>query len=88
MGLTYAYAADEDNVGLIFNKVKSEDVLDLDAVDLFWPGPVELIEGVDYGETCQPYASLGRAVALGGGLALSKFFKVIEMRPLFFGSQF
>lgn len=85
MGLAYAYAADEDNVGLVLNKIKPEDVLDLCAVDLFWPGPVELIEGFDCGETGEAYASLCGAVGFKGGLSLDQLFKVIEMRPMFEG---
>ena len=59
MGLAHAGGADKDNIGLIFNKVKSEDILDLKAIDLLGPGPVELIEGFDGREACEAYAAKG-----------------------------
>lgn len=54
--------AEEDDVGLVVDKLQAEQVLDLKAIDLFGPTPVELLEGFEHGEVGEPDPALGATV--------------------------
>ena len=72
-------AAQEDDVGPLGDKLQTEEVLDLEAVDLLGPAPVELVQGFDDREAGLSDASLDRAVATEAGLAVGKFFQVADV---------
>ena len=49
VGFAQTDAPDEHDIGVLFDKAQAEQILDLDAVDLAWPGPVELLQGLSTG---------------------------------------
>ena len=85
MGFTDADAAQEDDIGLIGDKLQAEEVFDLQAVDFFRPAPVELIQCFNHREAGLLDAALGEAIAAVGGLAVGELFEVIDVGELFFG---
>ena len=52
MGFPQTDPADKDHIAFVFNELQSKQILYLDLVDFFGPGPVELIQGFDHGEPC------------------------------------
>ena len=45
VGFAQARTAHENHVGLVLEKRETEEILDLGAIDLFGPGPIELFKG-------------------------------------------
>jgi hypothetical protein len=64
---------------------QTEEVLDLRAVDLFGPTPLEVIEGFEHGEARVPDPPLDAAVLAHGGLALNQLLQIIQVRALLLG---
>jgi hypothetical protein len=54
-----ADGADEDDVGLGWDEGQTQQVLDLQAVDLFWLAPLKVFHRFDRGEARVLDASLG-----------------------------
>ena len=77
--------ADEHDVAGVVEEAQAEEVLDLEAVDLLRPGPVERIEGFLHGESCEADAPLDGAVASQVGLALDESFEHAEVVALLLG---
>ena len=44
---TQTDAAEENDVGVLVDKLQTKEVLHLGAIELVWPGPLEGIEGLD-----------------------------------------
>src|SRR6202049_726592 len=82
-----ADVADQDDVGLGCDEGQTEQVLDLRAVDLFWPAPLEVIEGFEHGEARVPDAALDAAVLAHRGLALNQLLQIIQVRALLLGGS-
>jgi hypothetical protein len=90
MGLAEADVTDQDDVGLGCDEGQTEQVLDLRAVDLFGPVPLEVIEGFEHGEARVLDASLDAAVLAHCSFALNQLLQIIQVRALLlggFGSQ-
>src|SRR6266446_5022312 len=85
MRLAEADVADQDDVGLGCDEGQTEQVLDLRAVDLFGPAPLEVIKGFEHGEARVPDASLDAAVLAHGSLALNQLRQIIQVRALLLG---
>ena len=85
MGLAEPDAADEHDVGGVVEEAQAEEVLDLEAVDLLRPGPVEGIEGFLHGESGETDAPFNGTVASQVGLALDESFEHGEVVGLLFG---
>jgi hypothetical protein len=83
--LAEADVADQDDVGLGCDGGQTEQVLDLRAVDLFRPAPLEVIEGFEHGEARIPDTPLDAAVLPHRGLALNQLLQIIQMRALLLG---
>jgi hypothetical protein len=64
-------------------KTEPKEVLDLEAVDFFWPVPVEGVECFKYGETRQFDAALDGAVTPQVYFGLGKFREILDMGPVF-----
>jgi hypothetical protein len=82
-----ANVTDEDDVGLGCDEGQTEQVLDLRAVDLFGPAPLEVIEGFEHGEARVPDAALDAAVLAHRGLALNQLLQIIQVRALLVGGS-
>lgn len=82
-----AYAAQEDCVGLLLDKVQAEQILDLGPVDLLRPVPLELIQGFREREACAADALREALVLAPGDLALDQALQVVEVSPLLFGGR-
>jgi hypothetical protein len=85
MRLADADVTDQDDVGLGCDEGQTEQVLDLRAVDLFGPVPLEVIEGFEHGEARVVDASLDAAVLAHRGLALNQLLQIIQVRALLLG---
>src|SRR6202049_3129257 len=83
--LAEADVAYQDDVGLGCDEGQTEQVLDLRAVDLFGPTPLEVIEGFDHGEARVPDPPLDAAVLAHRGLALNQLLQIIQVRALLLG---
>src|SRR6202050_2386578 len=85
MRFAEADVADQDDVGLGCDEGQTEQVLDLRAVDLFGPAPLEVIEGFEHGEARVLDASLDAAVLPHRGFALNQLLQIIQVRALLLG---
>jgi hypothetical protein len=85
MRLAETDVADQDHVGLGCDEGEAEQVLDLRAVDLFGPTPLEVIEGFEHGKARVSDPSLDAAVLPHGGLALDQLLQIIQVRALLLG---
>jgi hypothetical protein len=73
------------DVGLACDEGQTEQILDLRAVDLFGPTPLEIIEGFEHGKARILDASLDAAVLAHRGLALNQLLQIIQVRALLLG---
>ena len=85
MGFANSHAAQEDHIGFVLDELEAEEILHLEAVDLFGVRPVVLIQGFDDREPRQFDAALNRAVPAKAGLTIHQLFQVIQVGPMFFG---
>ncbi len=53
MGFAQSGPAPENDVGLVLEEAKAEEILRLGTIDLLGPGPVELCEGFEDREPCR-----------------------------------
>ncbi len=86
MALSQTHACEEDGVGPLVDEGQAEEVLDLQAIDLFRPTPLELLEGFDHGEAGEPDAALDPPVLSEMNLSLDEPLDVLRetslVRPL------
>ena len=85
MGLAQTDAADEDHVDLLFDEGEAEQVLDLGAVDLLGPGPVELFEGLEHREAGELDAPSDAALLAPVRLAFDQSAEEVDVGPLLGG---
>ena len=85
MGLSEAGRRNEDGVAVLGEPMQLEQVLDLGAVDLGGPVPVELFERLEHGETRVLDAALHAAIGTRGAFGAGEFAQVVQMGPLLFG---
>jgi hypothetical protein len=85
MGFSETHSAEEDDIGFVLDKVEPEEILDLEPIDFFGPGPVELIQGFDEREASHTDAALYGSVPAQSGLATDEVLEVIDMCPVFSG---
>ena len=50
MGFAQSNTAEEEHVAVLGKPVEVEEMLNLGAIDLFGPGPIEVVEGFNKGE--------------------------------------
>jgi len=65
-----ADGTNKDDVGVGGDEGQTEQVLDLCAVDLFWPAPLKVFDGFEHGEARLSDAPLDGAVLAHRGFAL------------------
>ena len=82
VGLADADRAEEDDVGLLGDEAETEEVLNLEAVDLPGPVPLELLQGLEDGEAGRLDAAFDDALAALGVLALDQAAEVLDMIPV------
>jgi hypothetical protein len=85
MGFSETHSAEEDDIGFVLDKVEPEEILDLEPIDFFGPGPVELIQGFDEREASHTDATFYGSVPAQSGLATDEVLEVIDMCPVFSG---
>jgi hypothetical protein len=85
VGFAEADGAEQDDVGVVMDELESEEVLDLEAVDLFGPIPAEGVEGFDDGEAGGLDAPGDGAVGAPGGFAGDESGEVVEVGEGRFG---
>ena len=51
VSLSEADASNENGIGFFVEETQPKEMLNLGPVDLFWPAPVELVQGLDHWET-------------------------------------
>ena len=69
----------KNDVGFVLDKLETEEVLDLKAVDFLRPVPAEGVEGFDEGKASGFDAPGDGTVLAQGGFAFGKLGEVIEM---------
>jgi len=69
-------------LALSWGKLKTEEVLDLEAVDFLRPVPAEGVEGFDEGKACGFDAASDSTILAQGGFAFGELGEVIEMGEL------
>jgi hypothetical protein len=80
-----ADVADHDGVGMSRDEVQAKQILDLHAVDLFGPAPLELIESFDDREAGIPDAAFGAPHVTHGELAIDDLGQIVHVRALLLG---
>jgi len=85
VGFAQTDGAEQDEVGMIFNELEAEEVLDLEAVDLFGPVPAEGVEGFDDGEAGALDASGDGAIGPLRGFPFDEPGEVVEVAEGAFG---
>ena len=85
MGFAEADQAEEDDIGFFLDEAQAEEVLDLEAIDLFGPVPAEGFEGFEDGKARGLDAAGHGAVLAREGFAFDEAVEVIEMTPVFAG---
>ena len=76
---------DEDDVGVVCDEGQAEQVLDLRAIDLFWPAPLKVFHRLEDGEASIFDASFDCAVLAQCGLALDQLGQIRKVRELLLG---
>ena len=77
VGFTKANASEKDDIGFVFDKFQTKEVLHGHPVDFLWPTPLELIDGFDNGETGEADAALDGAVMAGRDLPLGETVQIV-----------
>src|SRR5215510_3563370 len=80
----HAHIAQSDVIGVVLDKREVAMLLHLEAVKTGWPGPAELLQGVDDGEGHQPTAAVGGALALSVRFSCQHSGHVGDMGPRLF----
>lgn len=78
-------AAEKNDVGPVFDELRTKQVLDLQAIDFFRPGPVELIQGFDQGQAGQFEAALNGTVLAVVGFTLHEGVRIMYVGPVVLG---
>jgi hypothetical protein len=85
VGFAETDVTNKDNVGLRCHEGQSEQILDLRAVDLLGPTPLEGIESLEHRESGVVDPPLDAAVFAQRGLALNQLRQIVHVRELLFG---
>ena len=85
MGFAKTDGAEQDDVGVVMDELEAEEILDLEAVDLFGPVPSEGVEGFDDGEAGGLDAAGDGAVGAQVGFAGDELGEVVEVGDGVFG---
>ena len=85
VGFTEPDGAEQDDVGVVLDELETEEVLDLEAVDLFGPVPAEGVEGFDDGEAGGLDAAGDGSVGAQVGFAGDELGEVVEVGDGVFG---
>ena len=85
VGFAKADETEEDDVGFVADELEAEEVLDLEAVDLFGPVPAEGVEGFDDGKAGGVEAAGNGTVVAQGGFAFDEPAEVVEVGQGVFG---
>jgi hypothetical protein len=79
MAFPQADPAEEDDIGLAIDKLQAEQILDLKAIDLFGPTPVELLEGFEHWEAGELDPALGAMVLAQVGFPFDELGQILEL---------
>ncbi len=82
VGLSDADGAEEHHVGLLGNELQAEEVLNLEAVDLLGPIPLELLQGLEDREAGGLDASFDDPLTALGVLTLDEAAEVFDVVPV------
>jgi hypothetical protein len=82
VGLAEPDTAEKDDVGLVFEELESEEVLDGHAVDFLGPVPLKLLEGFDDGEPRHSDFALNGAVPTGVDFSAGEVLEVLDVCPV------
>lgn len=82
MGFPQADATEEDNIGLVFKELQSKQVLHLESINLFRPGPVKLLESFEGGEAGEFNASLHSTILAQQGFAFHEAIEIMNVGVL------
>ena len=82
MGFAEADIANEDYVGLTRDERQPEQILYLLAIDLFWPAPLERIQGLEHWEAGVVDPALDGAVLTRRGLAFNQLRQIAHVGML------
>src|SRR5262252_1433514 len=85
VGFAEANGTYKHGVGVGSDEGQAEQVLDLRAVDLLWPAPLEVLHRLEDGEAGLSDAPLDGAGLASGGLTLDQLGQIGEMRELLLG---
>ena len=80
--LAQADATDEHRVGLFGEEAQTEEILDLDAVDLFGPAPIELVHRLDHRKAGGADASFQGALLPAQAFAFEQTLEVVHGSPV------
>ena len=81
VGLAHADPAEQDDVAVLGEEVQAEQLLDLGAVDLLRPAPVEAVEGLDAGQAGGLHAAAHQGLVAAGRLPGDQLFEKAAMGP-------
>ena len=87
MGFPQTHPAHKDHVASVFNELQPEQILYLDLVDFFGPGPVELIQGFDNREPCGFHPAGDDAVLAKIGFLPDELGEKVDVGPLVPGGR-
>jgi hypothetical protein len=82
MSLAKANGTNEDDVGVVCDEGQTEQVLDLRAIDLFWPAPLKVFHRLEDGEAGLSDAPLDSAALAPGSFALDQLGEIRKVRDL------
>ena len=85
MGFAQADAADEDHAGFVVEEGQAEEVLHLGLIDLFGPGPVKLLQGLDDREAGGGHTANDLPLLAALGFAFDEPGQVLHGSPLLTG---
>jgi hypothetical protein len=84
MSFAEAHPTEKDDIGGVLEKREPGEVLDLEAIDLFGPIPLELVEGFEDRKARPADAPVGSAILFACGLSGDEFAEIVHMGPVFF----
>lgn len=85
VGFAEAYPSEEDDIGFVFDKFQTKEVLHAHLIDFLRPTPLKLVDGFENGEAGHADAALDGAVVAGRDLTLSETVEIVKMGPVFGG---
>src|SRR5829696_9250860 len=85
MALAHTDRTEEHDIGFLLEELQSEEVLHLQPINLFWPVPAELFEGLDDGKGGALDAPLNAPVTLVVVFSFDEAPEILQMIPLLSG---